>query len=338
MPDRGHDGPGQPHPSEPLCQVTLCECLNENALLAKYAIDRIADMIIWLDEHGRVMFVNAAATKLLGYSQAEFLSMTVLDLDPLFDADIWRDHWREVESRGSFTLETVNRTKDGVDVAVEVTVNFVECLGRKMNCSIVRDITERKRAAEQLAEMHRKLVQANLTDELTAIANRRRFDGVLSTSYATHMRSGAPLSLILLDIDHFKAFNDRYGHLEGDRCLQRIAEVIDRRMFRAADLAARWGGEEFVCILPDTDEAGALAVATALREAILDLAIPHEASPIARVVTASLGVVTATCVPDKTAHSLFETADALLYEAKNLGRNRIVRSPSRAASGAIRPD
>ncbi|WP_420132687.1 GGDEF domain-containing protein [Rhodopseudomonas sp.] len=324
MVDRGARGPEQPDLSDPSCAATGSE--NETALLAKYAIDRIADMIIWLDEHGRVMFVNAAATKLLGYSQAEFLSMTVLDLDPLFDAEIWAAHWRDVETRGSFTIETVNRTKDGLDIAVEVTVNFVECLGRKMNCSVVRDITERKRAAEQLAEMHHKLLQATLTDELTAIANRRHFDSVLSTSYVKHIRTGAPLSLVLIDIDHFKAFNDHYGHLQGDRCLQRVAEVIDQRMFRPSDLAARWGGEEFVCILPDTDEAGALVVAQSLRAAILDLAIPHDASPIAGVVTASFGVVTATCQPGGAAQSLFEAADAALYAAKHHGRNRIVQA------------
>ncbi|WP_022719663.1 diguanylate cyclase [Rhodopseudomonas sp. B29] len=326
--DRGFGESQQPATAAPLYETAQGECLNETALLAKYAIDRIAEMIIWLDEDGRVMFVNAAATKLLGYSNAEFLSMTVLDLDPLFDAAIWKAHWQEVVERGSFTLETVNRTKSGVNIPVEVTVNFVECLGRKMNCSIVRDITERKQAAERLAEMNQRLVAASLTDELTALANRRHFDRVLTASYMRHLRTRAPLSLILIDIDHFKAFNDRYGHLQGDQCLQRVAEVIDDRMFRPDDLAARWGGEEFVCILPETDRAGALVVANCLRDAILGLAIPHEASPIAAVVTASFGIVTAICQPDKTADSLFETADVLLYEAKKRGRNCIVQSPA----------
>jgi diguanylate cyclase (GGDEF)-like protein len=158
-----------------------------------------------------------------------------------------------------------------------------------------RDITERKEAEKALEESKRALEAISITDGLTGIANRRRFDEALSQEYARHVRSGAELSLILLDIDHFKAFNDNYGHLAGDDCLRQIGRVIADCAARPADLAARYGGEEFACILPETDDTGAVIIAEQIRRGIQALAIPHKGSDAADCVTASLGVVTLQC-------------------------------------------
>jgi len=175
----------------------------------------------------------------------------------------------------------------------------------------------------QLEDIRQKLETLSITDALTGLANRRHFDEVLTKEYYRHVRSGHELSLILLDIDHFKAFNDNYGHVKGDECLQQVAKVIADYSNRAADLAARYGGEEFVCILPDTDLDGAVIIAEKIRLGIQALAIPHTGSNIAECVTASFGVVALECISDGSPIDIVTKADELLYKAKSLGRNRI---------------
>ena len=164
---------------------------------------------------------------------------------------------------------------------------------------IVRDISERKQADQQIQQLVRQLeiernkaqVDAN-TDSLTGLANRRYFDEAFNKEVHRLKRSGTPLSLIMLDVDHFKKFNDSYGHLAGDDCLRRIGMTLRTYIGRATDIVARYGGEEFVVILADTDQNGAVTVAERIRKAVEALAIPHSGSDIAKTVTVSLGVVT----------------------------------------------
>ncbi|MCK9389074.1 MAG: diguanylate cyclase [Sulfuritalea sp.] len=185
----------------------------------------------------------------------------------------------------------------------------------------VKNQIELKAAREQLTRLA-------ITDGLTGLSNRRCFDEALAMEYARHIRSGEILSLILLDIDHFKAFNDTYGHVLGDDCLRRVARAIDDVIVRTTDLAARYGGEEFVCILPGTDQAGAVVIAEKIRQGIMDLAIPHRASSAEACVTASFGVSSARCVPGESALNLVAHADERLYAAKAGGRNRVETEPS----------
>jgi diguanylate cyclase (GGDEF)-like protein len=180
----------------------------------------------------------------------------------------------------------------------------------------VKNQIELKLAREQLTRLA-------ITDGLTGLSNRRCFDEALTLEHARHIRSGEEMSLILLDIDHFKAFNDTYGHVAGDDCLRQVARVIDNVIVRATDLTARYGGEEFVCILPGTDYAAAVAIAEKMRHGIMSLAIPHGASSTGACVTASLGVVTAHCAPEQSALIVVAHADAQLYAAKSGGRNRV---------------
>jgi diguanylate cyclase (GGDEF)-like protein len=182
-----------------------------------------------------------------------------------------------------------------------------------------------KRARDVITELA-------VTDGLTGLANRRRFDETLHREYRRHSRSRATLSLILLDIDYFKTFNDTYGHVAGDDCLRKIAGALAQTR-RVSDLAARYGGEEFACILPETDERGASTVAQAILCGIRVLAIPHAASPVASHVTASLGVVSTLCPSTMTGGEVVQAADVCLYRAKAEGRDRIVtaeldRSPA----------
>ena len=185
------------------------------------------------------------------------------------------------------------------------------------------DITARKLMEIALAESNRKLEALSATDALTGIANRRRFDEAFAGEYARHARTGAPLSLVMLDIDYFKNFNDAYGHAQGDACLAAVARAMAGCLQRPGDLAARYGGEEFICLLPDTGPRGARAVAESVREAVAALAIPHARSSAAPVVTVSIGALTAVCPPDADPGDLFRQVDALLYKAKENGRNRV---------------
>jgi diguanylate cyclase (GGDEF)-like protein len=183
---------------------------------------------------------------------------------------------------------------------------------------------------EELAHANDKLEVANeelgrlaRTDALTGLANRASFDETLLREWDRAARTGQPLALVLGDVDHFKGYNDHYGHPAGDDCLQRIASVLRSSARRPGDLVARYGGEEFVLVLPDTDLKGAIELAEKLLAEVAWANVPHEVSPVASHVTMSLGV--ATTMPDGsvTATELVETADRALYEAKSRGRNRV---------------
>jgi len=207
---------------------------------------------------------------------------------------------------------------------------------------LVRSMLGRRRALRALAEeralleqhvrertlaleaANTQLATLSFTDGLTQLPNRRRFDETLAAEFARHRRSGVPLSLIMLDIDHFKAFNDTYGHVAGDECLREVGAAMARLVSRSSDLAARFGGEEFAVILPDTEAPGAAQLAERLRAGIEALRIPHTNSLVAPCVTVSLGVVTV--LPAKLSNALeaLSLADALLYRAKSGGRNRVV--------------
>jgi diguanylate cyclase (GGDEF)-like protein len=180
-----------------------------------------------------------------------------------------------------------------------------------------------RKLSRKLAETNLKLESLIVTDALTGLGNRRHFDEVLSKEYARHERTGSELSLIMLDLDQFKPFNDNYGHIRGDECLQQVATVIGECACRAADLAVRYGGEEFACILPETDLSGAVAIAEKIRQGVLALAIPHKGSNVAEVVTTSLGVATVKCDSNESSADLLAHADEFLYRAKSYGRNRV---------------
>lgn len=163
------------------------------------------------------------------------------------------------------------------------------------------------------------------TDSLTGIANRRRFDEALTHEWQRHSRSGGPLSVILSDVDHFKLYNDHYGHQAGDDCLRAVAQAIRNACQRPTDVVARYGGEEFAVILAETDEDGARYVAERVREAVVNASLPHAYSPVGATVTLSLGVATRrpqTGRPDNS-RLMMEEADRRLYLAKRNGRNQV---------------
>jgi len=184
----------------------------------------------------------------------------------------------------------------------------------------------------QVVRQRRMLERLANIDGLTELANRRRFDEMYSLEWQRARRSGRPLSLALLDIDAFKQFNDRYGHPAGDRALRSVARVAGAAMRRPGDLAARYGGEELLLLMPETDALDARRIAEAVREAVTALNIPHEASSAAPLVTVSIGGATLDPDSDEQQAELFEVADAQLYRAKQGGRNQVWWRESGAAA------
>lgn len=169
---------------------------------------------------------------------------------------------------------------------------------------------------------HRRLKQLSTLDGLTCIPNRRYFDDTLNTEWKRCQRAGAPLSLILCDVDYFKQFNDIYGHQAGDLCLKAVANALSESLFRVEDCVARYGGEEFAVILPGTDLRGANAVGERMRTAIRELRIPH-VKGIEAFVSCSFGIASGRSLSEGSAEQLIKSADQQLYQAKNRGRNRV---------------
>ena len=172
------------------------------------------------------------------------------------------------------------------------------------------------------------LRQLAFVDGLTGIANRRRFDDALQAAWRHGLRTREPLALVMFDIDHFKHYNDHYGHQQGDLALQAVASAVHQLMQRPYDLAARYGGEEFVCLLPGCTAAHLPAKAEQLRAAIEALQLPHAASPSAPWLTISVGAAYLLPQADTSPHRLLTLADAALYQAKHQGRNCVCLAPS----------
>jgi two-component system chemotaxis family response regulator WspR len=175
---------------------------------------------------------------------------------------------------------------------------------------------------EELARVNEELRKLAALDGLTGIANRRRFDEAAQFEWQRSRRRRTPLALLLCDVDYFKPYNDHFGHPAGDACLQRVAASLNGQLKRPADLATRYGGEEFALLLPDTDLAGALLLGETCRASLERLALPHEKAP-SGVVTMSIGAACAIPGDDNSLEGLIAEADTALYAAKHAGRNRV---------------
>jgi diguanylate cyclase (GGDEF)-like protein len=247
-------------------------------------------------------------------------------------------------------LDRLQDEKRNLEIALVTSNQRGDLLQEHLNrlsASLTAEVRERQTAEERL----QKLIQAAtrekgdleilvqiLTDQgddsaeegakaridgLTQIANRRRFDESLSQEWSRHLRAQQAFSLLICDVDHFKLYNDRYGHQAGDECLRSVAKALGQS-FRGDDLVARYGGEEFGVVLPQTDRAQAAHVAERARLAVAAADLPHLASPVCGRVSVSIGVACRTPRPNDAARMLVEEADRNLYLAKHQGRNRVI--------------
>ncbi len=188
------------------------------------------------------------------------------------------------------------------------------------------DISEIKRTEHDVLKLQKQLHEFSFKDGLTGVSNRRMFDTVLEEEWLYAQRNHQPLSLIMLDIDYFKQYNDCYGHVQGDDTLKRIAVVLNGACTRARDFFARYGGEEFALILPETDHAAAIKMAERCRNLIFKEQILHEQSEVSQILTISIGVDTIMPRHDDKPLTFIEAVDRLMYQAKVGGRNRIVHA------------
>jgi diguanylate cyclase (GGDEF)-like protein len=199
-------------------------------------------------------------------------------------------------------------------------VGAVDFISKPINPKIVRARVKNHLTLKAQSDLLRDWVYI---DGLTGVKNRRYFDEHINAEWGRALRNNSLLSVIMLDVDFFKRYNDCYGHLSGDDCLRQVANVFKRRIHRSMDFVARYGGEEFVCLLPDSNFEGAMQLAEQLRQDVFALQIPHAESLLAPFVTVSLGVSTKQENMGGTSDALLMLADAQLYQAKEQGRNRV---------------
>lgn len=219
-------------------------------------------------------------------------------------------------------------TKDGDYVWIRDVVHVVRNTDGEVESLIgfMFDISERKKTEQQLLEMQKKLEELSFKDGLTGVSNRRMLDSVLEQEWTDARRNSQPLSLIVLDIDYFKQYNDHYGHIQGDDCLKRVAKVLSTAATRSRDFFARFGGEEFVLVLPETDATAAHKIAERCRGLIFKEQIPHASSGVSQLLTISLGVATVIPTHHDSPTVLMDAADRQLYKAKQQGRNCIAQA------------
>ncbi len=284
------------------------------------------DAIIISDFNGRTSYISPSIRNLGGWSPEEIDRQEPLALVHPDDLENIKDALRELhESIDSTVIELRLRTRKGDYIWVECSMRIYRdpATGKRAGIlNLVRNIVERKRAAQELQAAYNAVEALAVVDALTGLANRRRFDAYLTAEWRREMRDAKPLSLLMLDADFFKSYNDAYGHVRGDSCLKQIAEACMDVVARPGDLVARYGGEEFAIILPETDNAGAVQVGTEICEALCARKLKHASNP-AGFVTISIGC--ATIVPQRGRHAndLIEIADRALYKAKHDGRNQV---------------
>ncbi len=287
---------------------------------------------------GRWQRVNRRCCEILGYSDTELLALTFADVT--HPEDIEAD-WALVNSllrreRYTYSMEKRYFRRDRQTIWVNITVSLV----RKENddpdyfISVIEDITARRKIEaerdaliatleERVRERTAALEQLSMTDSLTGIANRRCYDQRLEAEWIRAVRTRQPLSVVMIDVDHFKAINDNFGHAAGDDALVKIANCLTSVAKRDTDVVSRYGGEEFCLLLPDTDAPNAIFVAEKVAAAIRELGLPNPASKPASLLTVSQGVATAWPGKKGTGEGLLLAADRAMYKAKQGGRQRI---------------
>jgi diguanylate cyclase (GGDEF)-like protein/PAS domain S-box-containing protein len=295
---------------------SLHRALSENA----------SDIVSRFSIEGNRLYVSPSVTDILGYQPQDLVNADPLGrVHPddrenfLHVRDQMRDAAEKIEVSYRFSRA------DGGWAWLESRLRLVRNAAGQPSeyVSNARDVTRQKQTEAQLADAMSELSVLATTDGLTGLANRRRFDETLRKEWRRAMRSETPLSLIMLDADHFKLYNDTYGHQEGDACLRALATAFVSCIKRPGDVAARYGGEEFAVILPGADADGVAQVAERMRQTVLQLSRPHISSA-SGVVTVSIGIATAIPERNSRAEALVAEADAALYVAKRRGRNRVV--------------
>ena len=285
------------------------------------------------DSNGVIIEVNDKFVEVSGYSREELLGQNHRIVNSgLHDKEFFDGMWLTITSGENWHDEVCDRAKNGELYWVDTTIVPIKSSDGKIEryLSVRVDISERKKYELGIEKVNQTLTDANIQleelsriDSLTGIANRRHFDETLHNYISTMSRTDVPLTLMLCDIDHFKNYNDLYGHQAGDVCLQNVAKSIGQNFTRGGDVVARYGGEEFAVILPNVGKETAMMLAERMRANVEALKLEHGDSSVADVVTISVGVVTGQLDKNTMIAEFIENADVALYRAKEIGRNRV---------------
>jgi two-component system cell cycle response regulator len=283
-------------------------------------VDNMDEGLMIIEASGRIQYSNPACERYLGYPPNELAGHALDQVLNGADAQDYLDYLAAcARNPGSVApraaREVLVRQRDGALRAMDLTLTPMHA-GEPLFIGLLHDITHHKQSETVLQ-------RAAMIDPLTRLANRRCFDNFLEKEWQRAIRSGQPLSLVVLDVDHFKLYNDTLGHPAGDQCLQQVATALESHALRVTDLAARYGGEEFVLLFAETDAASALVLAEAIRAHVEALQLPHPRSPTAACVTVSVGVATIVPTQFDQIFQFLVAADRVMYAAKEAGRNRV---------------
>jgi len=293
--------------------------LNGRILVVDDAMENIRILHAALQDQHEVLFALDGA-KALELARAQQPDLILLDaVMPQMDGHRVLAALRAEPQTRDIPVIFVTALSSPEDETRALDAGAADFISKPVNVAVVRARVRTQLTVKRQADALRALT---LTDSLTGVANRRAFSERMDVEWRRCARAGLPMALILADIDHFKMYNDRYGHQAGDACLEQVARAMVRTAGRAQDLVARYGGEEFAILLPQLEMAGAASVAGRLLAELARLAIPHAASPTAPVLTASMGIASVLPAGGQAGAALIRAADAALYEAKAAGRNR----------------
>ena len=279
-------------------------------------LNSVTDSIFVHDLDGNFIYVNEAAYTTRGYTKEEMLQMRVEELDyhdEKSGSEIYEENMINVKAQLSkqqkAVVEVSHKVKDGKTIPIEITCKLIQDKGKGYIISIARDISELKIMNENLQKMA-------ITDNLTGIYNRHKFEEIIKIEMERSYRFDSPLSLIMVDIDHFKRVNDTYGHDEGDNVIKNIVDIISENI-RHLDIFVRWGGEEFIVLCPQTESNGAAVLAEKLRGTVESKKID-----VIGNITCSFGVTS--YIKDEGKSAFIKRLDGALYRAKDEGRNRVI--------------
>jgi len=307
--------------------------LEKNIQLFQSIFEKAPIGIAIIDNNGRPIISNSKLQEMLGYSEEELSRMTFNEFSESDDAKKNMALLSDLLAGkiDSYQLNKRYIRKDGQMVWGEVTSTLFPIEDQSFYViGMVTDITKRMKAEQELTKAYQEMKYFSNRDGLTNIANRRYFDQYLNSEWERAKNASLPLSLIIVDIDFYKKYNDTYGHLAGDNCLKQIAKELESTVENSIGLAARFGGEEFALVLPETTQQKAEVIANKVHLAISALQIPHKSSPISPIVTVSIGISTMIPTIFSKPDELFLRTDKALYAAKQQGRNRIVIDSNKA--------
>ncbi len=300
--------------------------LRESEEQYRFIAENSSDMIGRLSSDGSIVYISPSSKRILGYRNDELIGTNLYGkIHPEDRQNLLEQYGNPNELNGIITSSYRMLHKNGSYIWAETTVRPVKDKTGKSSGMMfaTRDVTARRTIENQLRESNSLLRKLSSLDGLTEIYNRRAFDEFIKTEWAFACKRGTPISLLLLDIDYFKKYNDTYGHIQGDECLKSVARELEEFFHEKGYFAARYGGEEFAVVLPNTDAQKASQLAEGFQSTIREMKIEHANSKVSEIVTISIGVSCVKPLVPEEMKQILEFADRALYKAKQNGRNRI---------------